>query len=244
MFNRALPVHGGTVILTHLGGSTANTAWAAKWPPGAIHDQIGLYDMSIFGRADMSKKPSADRDTTCASAEQAAAAAMDAETPDTDPGTEDIESLRTQAAQAQEHWERLLRTTADFDNFRKRAARDKEEAIRYANHALLERLLPVLDSFDMAVAAAENHPADDTRPLKDGIQLVLQQFKSVLKEAGLQEIEAQGKPFDPNLHEAVSQMDTHEIEEGHVAQQLRKGYLLRDRLVRPSTVVVARKPSA
>jgi len=158
--------------------------------------------------------------------------------------SEDLDALRTEAAQAKEHWERLLRTTAEFDNFRKRAAREKEEAIRYANQALLERLLPVLDSFDMAVAAAQSSQADTAQSLKDGINLVLQQFKDVLKQAGLEEIEAQGKAFDPNLHEAVSQLETTEVEEGHVAQQLRRGYLLRDRLVRPATVVVARKPSA
>jgi molecular chaperone GrpE len=158
--------------------------------------------------------------------------------------TDELEALRKQAAQAQEHWDRLLRTTAEFENFRKRAARDKEDAVRYANHALLERLLPVLDSFDMAVAAAETATTDPGQSLKDGIKLVLQQFKTILKEAGLEEIEAHGKPFDPNFHEAVSHLETAEVQDGHVAQQLRKGYLLRDRLVRPSTVVVARNPAA
>jgi molecular chaperone GrpE len=176
--------------------------------------------------------------------EPAAGEAVEQEIRETsDPG-EDREALKKQAAEAKEHWERLLRTTAEFDNFRKRAARDREEAIRYANHALLERLLPVLDGFDMAVTAAETSGTEATpQSLKDGINLILQQFKSVLKDAGLEEIEAHGKLFDPNFHEAVSQVETSEVQEGHVAQQLRKGYLLRDRLVRPSTVVVARKPA-
>lgn len=157
---------------------------------------------------------------------------------------DNLHELRAQAAKAQENWDRLLRVTAEFDNFRKRAAREKDEAVRYANHRLLERLLPVLDSFDMAINAANAQNAETSQSLKEGINLVLQQLKSVLTEAGLEEIDAHGKPFDPNLHEAVSQMETDEFEEGHVAQQIRKGYLLRDRLVRPSSVVVAKKPPA
>lgn len=156
----------------------------------------------------------------------------------------ELEELRAVAAKAEENWDRFLRLTAEFDNYRKRAAREKEESVRYANHRLLERLLPVLDSLDMALAAASSQNGQSPESLQEGINLVLQQFRSVLTEAGLEEIEAHGKPFDPNFHEAVSQMETGEFEEGHVAQQLRKGYVLRDRLVRPSTVIVAKKPSA
>jgi molecular chaperone GrpE len=156
---------------------------------------------------------------------------------------DDLEALRTEAAKAKENWDRLLRVTAEFDNFRKRAAREKEEAVRYANHKLLERLLPVLDSFDMAITAANSEEGRSSESLKQGIELVLQQLKSVLTESGLEEIEAHGKPFDPNLHEAISQVETEDFEEGHVAQQVRKGYLLRDRLVRPSSVIVAKKPA-
>ena len=154
------------------------------------------------------------------------------------------ERLPPEADKALENWERLLRVTAEFDNFRKRVAREKEEAVRYANHKLLERLLPVLDSFDMAVTAASTQNAEGSQSLKEGIKLVLQQLKAVLTESGLEESDAHGKPFDPNLHEAVSQLETEEFQEGHVAQQIRKGYLLRDRLVRASSVIVAKKPAA
>ncbi len=166
--------------------------------------------------------------------------------PDSTPETPDsatdemLQELKVQAEKAREHWDQLLRTTAEF----KRAAREKEEAVRYANHKLLERLLPVLDSFDMAIAAASTEGAESSQSLKEGINMVLQQFRTVLKEAGMEEIEAQGKPFDPNLHEAVSELETDEVQEGHVAHQIRKGYRLRDRLVRPSSVIVAKKPSA
>ena len=155
-----------------------------------------------------------------------------------------LEELKATAATAAEHWDRLLRTTAEFDNFRKRAAREKDDAIRYANQNLMDRLLPVLDGFEMAMASVNAQDGEGVRPLKEGMNMVLQQFRSVLSEAGLQEIDAQGKPFDPNLHEAVSQIETDEMEDGHVFQQLRKGYQLRDRLVRPATVVVARKPGS
>lgn len=89
-----------------------------------------------------------------------------------------------QTAKAKENWDRLLRVTADFDNFRKRAAREKEEAIRYANHKLVERLLPVLDSLDMAIAAATTQPGETSESLMEGINLVLQQLKSVLPNRG------------------------------------------------------------
>lgn len=165
--------------------------------------------------------------------------------PETSGPEPELEEMKSKLAKAEETWDRLLRTTAEFDNFRKRAAREKEEAIRYANLKLLERLLPVLDSFNMAATAVgAPNGGESADSLKEGIDLVHQQLRSVLREAGLEEIEALGKPFDPNFHEAVSQMETADFEEGTVAQQLRKGYVLRDRLVRPSTVIVAKKPAA
>ena len=155
----------------------------------------------------------------------------------------EIEDLKTRAAKADENWDRLLRTTADFDNFKKRAAREKQEAIKFANESLLQKFIPILDNFDMAFAAVQNDQGDQSS-LRTGINMVLQQFKSALLEAGLEEVDALGKPFDPNLHEAVSEQETGEFPEGHVAQQLRKGYKYRERLLRPATVVVAKKPSA
>ena len=155
---------------------------------------------------------------------------------------EQFEELKARAAKADDHWERLLRTTADFENFKKRAARERQDAVKYANEGLLQKLIPVLDTFEMALAAAQTGPADG-QALKDGIAMTQQQFRNTLLEAGLEEVEAGGKPFDPNLHEAVSQQETDAVPEGHVAQQLRKGYKLRERLLRPASVVVAKKPA-
>lgn len=155
---------------------------------------------------------------------------------------EQVEALKQHAAKADEFWDRLLRTTADFDNFKKRSSRERQEAVKYGNQALLQKLLPILDNFEMAQAAAENNGTENVQSLKAGIAMVHQQLKSVLAEAGLEEVDANGQPFDPNLHEAVSQQETAEVPEGHVSQQLRKGYKLRDRLLRPASVVVAKTP--
>jgi len=158
---------------------------------------------------------------------------------------EQFEELKQRAAKADEHWERVLRATADFDNFRKRAARERQESIRFANEALLEKLIPVLDNFDMALAAAaQSAQGEATQSLQTGINMIYQQFKQALIDSGLEEIDATGKHFDPNLHEAVSQRDEADVPEGQVVQQLRKGYRLRERLIRPATVIIARKPSA
>ncbi len=156
---------------------------------------------------------------------------------------EQVESLKSRAAKADEHWERLLRTTADFDNFKKRAAREKIEAVQYANVNLLQKLLPVLDNFEMALAAVESVKDDKLASLKSGVAMIQQQLRSVLVETGLEEIDATGKPFDPTLHEAVSQQESSEVKDGNVLQQIRKGYRLKDRLLRPAAVVVAKAPS-
>lgn len=156
---------------------------------------------------------------------------------------EKLEALQADAAKAADHWERLVRATADFDNFKKRAAREKQEAIRFANEGLIEKLVPVLDNFDMALAATQN-AGDSAKSLTDGIAMIYQQFKGVLVDAGLEEINATGQPFDPNWHEAVSQQETTEVAEGTIVQQLRKGYKLRERLLRPATVIVAKQPTA
>ncbi len=157
---------------------------------------------------------------------------------------EQLAELKERAAKADENWDRLLRTSADFDNFKKRAAREKQDAVKYANEGLMQKLVPVLDSLDMALAAAQNAGPEASQSLKAGVGMVCQQLKAVLTEAGLEELNAVGKAFDPNLHEAISQQETSDVPEGHVLQQTRKGYRLRDRLLRPVSVVVAKKPTA
>lgn len=155
-----------------------------------------------------------------------------------------LEELKTKAAKADEYWDRLLRSAAEFDNFKKRAARERQDAIKYANESLLEKLVPVLDNFDMAISAANNPQGNTVESIRTGISMIYGQLKTLMLDAGLEEIDAANKPFDANWHEAVSQQESSDVPEGQVLQQLRKGYKLRDRLVRPATVVVAKKPSA
>jgi molecular chaperone GrpE len=165
--------------------------------------------------------------------------------PTNTPATpEQLEELKERASKAEEYWDRLLRQTADFDNFKKRAAREKTDAIKYANEGLLQKLIPILDTFEMALAAASNeNAAGSAQSLQQGVAMIQSQLRNALLEAGLEEIDATNKVFDPNLHEAVSQKETADVPEGNVVQQMRKGYKFRDRLVRPASVVVAKKPA-
>ena len=155
-----------------------------------------------------------------------------------------VDELKAQAAKGKEHWEQLVRTSADFDNYKKRAAREKQDAIRYANESLLQKLVGVLDNFDMAFSAAANSTDPAVKSLHTGVNMILAQLRGVLTEAGLEEIDALHQPFDPNLHEAISQEDRTDVPEGQVVLQTRKGFKLRDRLLRPATVVVSRQPAA
>jgi molecular chaperone GrpE len=152
---------------------------------------------------------------------------------------EPIEELKARAAKADENWQQYLRMAADFENYRKRAARERQEAIKYASEGVLQKLMPVIDNLDMAINSAGASPDS----LRTGIMMIFNQLKTVLSESGLEEINAQGQPFDPNWHEAVAQEDSSEVPDGHVIRQVRKGYKLRDRLLRPASVVVARKPT-
>lgn len=155
---------------------------------------------------------------------------------------QEFEDLRRRADQAEEFRDRLLRTAADFDNYRKRTAREKQEVLDHAHQALLTKLIPVLDSFEAALAAlgSPEKPAQDK--LEEGVRLVWQQLRSVLQEAGLTEVDATGQPFDPSLHEAVAVEERTDVPDHHVVRQIRKGYKLRNRLLRPASVVVAQAP--
>ena len=133
-----------------------------------------------------------------------------------------------------------LRARADLDNFRKRALREKEEAIRYANNGLLERLLPVVDNFELGLDAAKT--AADTASILQGMSMVQKQLQDFLKNNGLEEVQAEGEAFDPNKHDAVSQEFSADIPDGHVIRQVRKGYKIKDRLIRASSVIVSKGP--
>ena len=159
-----------------------------------------------------------------------------------DLSAEQIAELQAKAAKADEKWEKYVRAVADLDNYKKRAARERSESIKYANEALIEKLLPIVDNFEAALAATSSPQGGNVESLKTGINMIYTQIKGFLNESGVEEIDALNKPFDPNFHEAVSQQATEDAPEGQVVHQLRKGYRYRDRLIRPAMVVVAKKP--
>jgi len=134
-----------------------------------------------------------------------------------------------------------LRSQADFENYKKRCAREKEEAIKYANNSLLQRLVAIIDNFELGLAAAKEQGQQS--PIYSGMVLVQKQLNDLLAENGLQPIEAEGKPFDPNLHEAIAHEPSDEVPEGIVLRQVSRGYRIKDRLLRPAKVVVSSGPA-
>jgi molecular chaperone GrpE len=155
----------------------------------------------------------------------------------------ELEAARARVAagedRARELQERQLRVAAEFDNFRKRSARDREEAVRAANERLLRDLLPVVDNLERALAAG-----GDAAGLQAGVRLVHKQFVDALGRFGVKAFDSVGERFDPARHEALMQQETVAVPEGHVVAEMAKGYLLNDRLVRPASVVVAKAPES
>jgi len=141
-------------------------------------------------------------------------------------------------AEASKWKEVSLRTAAEMDNLRKRTAREREDAVRYANQRLLEELIPVIDNFEMGMMAA----AQDTKSMiYIGMDMVRRQLNEFLSSQGVEEIPTTGA-FDPNLHDAVAQEET-DGEEGQIIRVTRRGFKLRDRLIRPASVVVSKHPT-
>ena len=130
-----------------------------------------------------------------------------------------------------------LRSQADFDNYKKRSAREKEEAIKYANSSLLEKLISIVDNFELGLEAARAE--GEKSPIFSGMSMVLKQLMDFLADSGLQPIDAVGQKFDPNLHEAIAHEASGNVPEGTVIRQTRRGYRMKDRLLRPSSVVVS-----
>jgi molecular chaperone GrpE len=144
------------------------------------------------------------------------------------------ERLAALEAERDEHLNDLKRVAADFENYRKRVARDQESLVARAHERLVKELLPVLDDLERALAAAEQH---EEAKLEEGVRLVHQELKAALKREGLAEIETNGR-FDPHVHEALLSQPS-DAEEGSVIEVVQKGYRLGDRVVRPARVVVA-----
>ena len=153
--------------------------------------------------------------------------------------TDDIQEQMLQLkAERDKYKDIALRSVADLDNYRKRMAREKEEAIRFANAAFLERLIPILDNFELGLQAAKMGGGQSA--VVDGMSMVSRQLQDFLTSCGIETVDATGQLFNPNIHEAIAQEENAEVEEGYVIRQLRKGYRLKDRLIRPANVVVSK----
>lgn len=158
---------------------------------------------------------------------------------ETNASAEEIETGDQAQAMAEEvaRWRDLaVRTAADFDNFRKRVAREREEAVRFGNQDLLEQLIPILDNFEMGMMAAAS---DTSSMIYIGMDMVRKQFNEFLAQQGVEEIVALNNAFDPNLHEAISEEES-DLAAGTVIRVTRRGFRLRDRLLRPANVIVAK----
>ncbi len=135
--------------------------------------------------------------------------------------------------------EQLLRTAADFDNFRKRAAKDRDDAIRYSNERLIKELLPIYDNLERALTARQGLPTNDVGAIIEGVELVKRNLFDCLKKFGVEEVPAEGLLFDPNLHEAMGNEISQSVPEQHIIRVCQPGYLLNRRLIRPALVVVS-----
>lgn len=148
------------------------------------------------------------------------------------------ERLAKSEEQSKELEDRLLRLAAEFDNYKKRMAKEFDHLIKNANENLILQLLDTLDNFQRALDSAKT--SDDYESFHQGVELIYNHMKEILTKEGLKEIEALGKPFDPNFHEAVTQAESNKYDEGIIINEISKGYMLNDRLLRASKVVVSK----
>jgi molecular chaperone GrpE len=156
---------------------------------------------------------------------------------ETAPAEDDCDGLQ---ADLDRFRDLALRSQADFENYKKRSAREKEEAIKYANSSLLEKLIAIVDNFELGLEAARAE--GEKSPVFSGMSMVLKQLMDFLTDSGLQPIDATGQKFDPNLHEAIAHEPSEKFPEGVVVRQTRRGYRMKNRLLRPSSVVVSSGP--
>ncbi|WNS43738.1 nucleotide exchange factor GrpE [Paenibacillus sp. MMS20-IR301] len=149
-------------------------------------------------------------------------------------GGEDYKKLQELA---DEHQARALRVQADYDNFRRRTQKEKEELAQYATSKLVTELLPVLDNFERALATSPGGP--ESEAFSKGVNMIFRQLDGVLKAQGLAAMETVGQPFNPEYHQAIMQVESEEHEEGIVTEEVQKGYLLKDKVLRPAMVKVS-----
>lgn len=159
-----------------------------------------------------------------------------------DPMKELEKRCETAEQESKQHYERLLRVSAEFENFKKRSFRESEEFRKYANEMLLQELLTIVDNMERAIDSA-NSDKDAVVCVREGVEMTLKAMLKIFEKFSVKVIEAAGKPFDPNFHQAMLQEPSDEFPENTVIREFQKGYLLHDRLLRPSMVVVSAGPA-
>jgi molecular chaperone GrpE len=150
------------------------------------------------------------------------------------------DKLQSKEQESKENYERYLRQVAEVDNFKKRLNREKEDAIRYANENLIKDILPVMDNLERAIAHAQG--GGNGKPLVDGVEMVLRGLLDVFSKHGVVQVPAVGEVFDPGKHEAMAQVESSQYQPNTVMNEHHRGYLLRDRLLRPALVTIAKAP--
>ncbi len=149
--------------------------------------------------------------------------------------------LEEKSCESEENYQRFLRTCAELENFKKRAEREKSDAIKFSNEGLLKELITILDNLERAV-----HHSDETHnpeSLKEGVKLTMDELLKTLKKFGLEQVSAVGDKFDPNKHEAISVIESSEHEDGTIIKEFQKAYFLKERLLRPAMVSVSKPVS-
>jgi molecular chaperone GrpE len=154
---------------------------------------------------------------------------------------EEYAQLKQEAEKSQEYQDRVLRLQADFDNIRKRLEREKQEFVRFANEGLIVDLLNIVDDLERSVELAQGKHEDFSAFLK-GIEMILAHLYDLLKKNGLSAIEAKGKFFDPEYHEALLKAEADDVADNTIIEELQKGYLLNNRVIRTAKVKVSQKP--
>ena len=151
---------------------------------------------------------------------------------------EELEIILKKADERDEFHDKWLAVHSEYENTRKRLEKEKYTHMKFANEDIISRLFPIMDNFDMAFASMDK--AEDKESVMEGIKMVQKEFHKILEEYGVKKIDTCGKEFDPNLHEAVLVVETNECPEGTIVEEMRAGYMLNDRLLRPAQVKVAK----
>ncbi|HIJ59120.1 MAG TPA: nucleotide exchange factor GrpE [Nitrospirae bacterium] len=166
-----------------------------------------------------------------------------------DNGNENIENIENDTTdlieklkqENEDYKNKYLRLYAEFDNYKRKILKDKEEIIKYSNESILNELLPILDSLEMAIKHGSSSTTENLESLKKGVENTFRELQRTLEKFGVTYIDAQGKEFNPAFHHAISQVDKDDVEDNTVIEEFRKGYMLRDKVLRPALVVVSKK---